>query len=248
MIPLPHPPDLRLLAGITLLLLGLPATADLPLSGRTRGGMEFSGRLAGATVDALHILPPESPESSLIGIPTDSIESLTIPFPDPPSSRFGDEIERLLPLLHLWDRPSREALLAWAGSLPAAGDWARLHLWTTALARSAPEGALRQRAALLKARSLHEIGLFIQLDEELETLNKAVSPLEAPILLCWLNAHRARARGETEQASFWARLPALRIPVASGSLAEQLQAFLTSLESLPAASSFQTAAAINSAP
>ncbi|HKJ90552.1 MAG TPA: hypothetical protein VJ960_05430, partial [Oceanipulchritudo sp.] len=222
----------------------LPATADLPLSGRTRGGMEFSGRLAGATADALQILPPDSPESSLLGIPTDAIESLTILFPDPPSPRFEDHIERLLPLLYLWDRPSREALLAWMDSLPAAGDWPRLHLWTTALAGSATEDALRQRAALLKARSLHELGLFIQLDEELEPLNKAVPPLEAPALLCWLNAHRARARGDTEQARFWARLPALRIPVASGSVAEQLQAFLPSLEALPAASSTQTAAVI----
>ena len=228
MIPFHLPPDQRLLAGIAIVLLALPACADLQLSGRTRGGMVFSGQLAGATTRMLHILPPDSPGSSLLGIPTQSLEFLSVPFPDPPSPRFEEALERLLPLLSFWDRASRESLLVWAEFLLTSGDWPRLHLWSTELAAATPEADLQAQAALFKARALHELGLFIQLDEELLSLNERFSPLQAPLLLCWLNAHRARARGETEEARFWARLPVLRIPVPTGPLAAQLQAFLNS--------------------
>ncbi|MFO7724271.1 MAG: hypothetical protein R6V45_01875 [Oceanipulchritudo sp.] len=232
---------------MALSVLALPAGADLNVSGHTRGGMEFTGRLAGTGDRMLHILPPENPEISLLGIPTESLESLTVPFPDSPSARFQDELERLLPLLPFWDRSSRESLLAWADSLQALDDWPRLYLWTSHLADSAPEDGLRHRALLLKARALYELGLFIQLDKELERINRAFSPLEAPLLLCWLNAHRARDHGDDQQARFWARLPALRIPVASGPLAEQLREFAPSPAAPPASPSPQPSS-IRSAP
>lgn len=175
--------------------------------------MEFRGTLEGVTGDALLVREAGSHSSLQIGIPFSSLESLVISLPDNPGASTNRDLESLLPVLSALDLTSRESLLAYLDRRGDRGDWTDVYVWTRRLETVGTRPALLGRIRLLKARSLHALGLYRQLEEELASLGELIAPVEAPPLYCWLQASLLVRRDAFPEARYWARLPFLKIPV-----------------------------------
>lgn len=222
-------PDSRAGLLLALILLAGFSLNGMQAVGETTAGMKFRGEVTGLREDSVQLLLSGRGEATPVGIPVGSIRTLQLIFPDSP--RNGPETlpETLLPLLPLCDNATLIAVLERARALGESGDWPGAYLWATRLGAVMTSPQFSLEAGLLEAQALLEMGLTRRLGPKLEALNAAADPLSAPLLLCWLNASLHRRTGATEQARFWAELPALRIPASKGALADQLAALATEL-------------------
>jgi hypothetical protein len=199
------------------------------VEGQTTGGMAFAGETVSVDGEALHLDPGHGSATARIGLPLASIATLSINLPQSALADTANALENMVALLPYCDSATLQRLLQWTESRAGTGDWTTVHLWATRLAEAAPEGADALGARILLARSLEALGLFQQLDAALAALNKEVPPLRAPLQLCRLNAGAASRAKQPRAARFWAELPALRIPAATGPLAEELAALAAGL-------------------
>jgi hypothetical protein len=207
------PDQRRKLPAAGILFLAAVEAGALFIQGSSSTGMEFRGELEGVTGDALLVREPGSHSSLQIGIPFSSLEALAISLPDIPDASTDSDLESLLPVLPLMDPASWESLLTYLNRRGDRGDWTDVYVWTRRLETALTSPALLRRIRLLKARSLHALGLYRQLEQELASLGELIPPVEAPPLYCWLQASLLVRRDAFPEAGYWARLPFLKIPV-----------------------------------
>lgn len=204
-----------------------PPLSGVQISGFTESGMAFSGLYAGIADTVLNLRPEETGRGPGIGIPVGIIQSLSIELnggdPDPAI------LESLLPVLNHLDAGTVEWLLAWLESQARDGNWRTVYRWADLFAELPAPLAEALKVRILKARSLWGLGLYRRLEKELEALNRTVPPIEAPLGLCRLNALALMRANHPGEALFWAALPGLRIPVAVGPAARELEALADEL-------------------
>lgn len=198
------------------------AVEALVVRGETEAGMAFHGTLISLSATTMRIQPQEGRDFAQMGIPIEAIRSLGFALPTPPSSTERRALEELGLLLDRFDEATVKGLLDWLDTQVAEGAWVDIYRLAERLSAHPVQGPQQIRARLLKARCLYELGLATRLESELAALNATVPLLEAPPLLCWLNAQLSLTRNRPEEARFWARLPHLQIPSRSDPLAREL--------------------------
>lgn len=201
-------------------------TCAVRIGGTTEGGMTFTGRLTGVSDSVLRLID-DSPGNPRLGIPLDTLERVHLAAADQPDA--VPAMETLSPLLPFLDPPSLRTLLHAAAVDARKGDWHGACLRVEQLAPFLLDPADQLEAGLLKAEALLALGLYRELDAHMKALNARVAPINAPARLCALNARLQLRGGNTRQARFWAQLPALRIPAATGPLADELASILRDL-------------------
>lgn len=184
----------------------------MEIEGQTVSGMEFSGRIRSIQSGVLHLSSPDGGRDLAIGIPMDSLAFARIDIRKPHDADLANRLETVVPLLPALDQQTRAALLEWIRSLGEAGDWPGVYLWAGRLMKAGEYPEIRNAAALLEAQALHKMGLHRELGLKLASLNEGIEPLEAPPLLCRLNAAFWKQEGDPEKAIFWKELPRLQIP------------------------------------
>jgi hypothetical protein len=200
------------------------------LRGENAAGMEFRGELAGVTADTLILRDGSSDSSLQMGVPFSSIGTLHLSLPDTPDASTNRSLESLLPVIPLMNRPSHESLLAYLGRRAGFGDWTDVYRWTQQLESAAADEALLLEIRLLKARSLHALGLHRLMEETLSSLGEQISPIKATPLYCLLRATALARKAKFPEARFWARLPFLQIPVSRDPAMEQLANLFADLD------------------
>lgn len=194
----------------------------LTVGGSGSSGLHFEGELAGLAGGVLMVDPLDGDPSLQIGVPVSSLESLTIRLPAALDTSVTRDLETLLPVLAKFERESVASLLGYLELRGAAGQWTDVYLWTRKLGNVPLDTDLLQKTRLLKARSLHALGLYRRLGEELAVLEESIPPIAAPPVYCWLQAVRLARQEAWSDARFWARLPFLTIPVPRDPLMDTL--------------------------
>lgn len=196
----------------TVMLMAASVLNGLEVRGQTEQGSEFTGMLLSLHSGTLHFRSKNDSGRSPVGIPIDSLASLHLEINEPYPANLARQLESFVPVLQFLDRETRYALTGWARLIGESGDLAGAYLWSDRLANVSPEPDVRLGAGLVKAWSLWQMGLLRELGGQLEDLNQAIEPLEAPPLLCQLNSSYWEWRGDVNQSCFWRELPDLRIP------------------------------------
>lgn len=226
-----HLPDRRRwLPGLALFLVTAGAVNGLVVRGNSTGGLSFAGNFMRISKDTLTIREERNGQTLQIGIPLAGLKSLSISLPGKPVEKINRDLESLLPILSLLDEPSLRSLIQYLECRADAGEWTDTCLWAQRLEAIAREDGPRRRIGLLKARSLHALGLFRLLEEELGKLASLFPPANAPPVYCWLRAVQSARRDQIREARFWARLPFLTIPVPREPVMQELALLATQLE------------------
>lgn len=177
---------------------------------QTRHGGALSGEILRFEDNAVTIGIGTAPPRKEVSVPLDSIQGVDLPTAD--LMRNPSRVLHLAPLFPYASEALRQGLLEGARHLAGNGLWMECHTWLEALEGvgfTAPERLL---LGLTRARALHALGLHTALKTELTRLNGAISPIDAPLALCILNAEARLRDTELEKALYWAQLPALRLP------------------------------------
>lgn len=123
--------------------------------------------------------------------------------------------KHVLPLepLFEWAEPKTLKLLRQvAETLAKEHKWELCHAWLNAIDSLHFEADAQIQNGILKAKCLQRLHLRSALRKQLKHLNSQVSPIAAPLELCFLNAQTALEDEAWATAVFWARLPDLRLP------------------------------------
>jgi hypothetical protein len=212
------------------LFMASSGTGAVLVRGFNLNGMEFRGELISVTTDTLVVRDSGSDTPLQIGIPLSSLETLAISLPDLPDESTNRDLESLLPALPSVDSASMANLVSYLARRGDSGDWTDVYHWTQRLEAIVAEETLRREIELLKARSLHALGLYRLLDEELTSLGGQVPPVEASPLFCWLQASVLARKELLREARYWARLPFLKIPVPRDPVMDRLADLCVNLD------------------
>lgn len=201
-------------------LIACPRLEALALHGKTQAGMSFSGEVLSATPEQL--LLHSGRRNAQLGLSVQDIAWLS------PASgtAFTDFLDWLAGSPHLLTKLAPEGKRELLDHLESAGeprDWGQIRRWADRLVLALQDPADRLRAQLLRAEAHHALGFTRQLGNDLQLLNEALSPLDAPVRLCWLNSRLAESRENWQEAAYWASLPLHRIPMENGPLVEDLR-------------------------
>lgn len=203
-----------------VLLAPLPASsARVHL--QTLGGGSLTGEILRFEENAVSIGIGTRPPRKEVSVPLTSIASVDLPetaaLLENPAA-----VLHLAPLFPFASPALRASLLEGAQHLAENGLWMPCHTWLQAIDGVSFDPPERTRLRLTRARALHALGLYSALKEELTALNEAISPLEAPRVLCLLNAEALLRDTHLEKALYWAQLPSLRLPTESDPHLQQL--------------------------
>ena len=178
------------------------------INGMTLEGMPFSGTLSSAGSSILEI---QDSRSGSIGLPCSRIDWIHLTRP-PEGIHLLEALGNTPGLLELWDQETLLKAYQAVRQLAEQTEWPAVYRWTHLLGPVITQPQLKFETGLLRARAVHEMGLFKRAAQELESLQAMVEPLTAPLEYCRLKARLARRNGDTKAAQYWSSLPSLRIP------------------------------------
>jgi hypothetical protein len=203
-------------SAILPLLLALPAVSlsavSLHVEGVTTSGFSFAGSIHSVTTKSLVLRPGETAGPERVAFPVRTLASVSISFPPGGGSAPLALLTPLRSLLPLTDPPTRQRMLDLLRGELQAETAEEVFAWAEALAGLPAPPATTREAQLLAADALARLGLWRETARRVETLNGRIPALAAPARLCRLNQRLAERRGDDATATWWARLPQLRIP------------------------------------
>lgn len=201
-------PDLR---SLTLLLLILPDLLAVEVRIASTAGLQLMGDVIQADESELTLAERGPLPRREVTLPTASIREFALMDPQV----VLQNPQHVLPLepLFEWAEPKTlELLRKVAETLAEQQKWELCHAWMNAIDSLRFEADAQIQNGILKAKCLRRLHLRSALREQLKHLNNKVSPIAAPLELCFLNAQIALEDEDWATAVFWARLPNLRLP------------------------------------
>lgn len=126
-------------------------------------------------------------------------------------------------LLPLWNSHIQESLVQHMENLSRSREWAESYRIATILEKALSDPELIDRIHILKAWALYEMGLHTQSKSVIgeHDTNRETSA-DYSTRYCWLRMKHALLDGDLETATYWALIPALRIPCDTSELAIEL--------------------------
>lgn len=215
----------NIIVSLSLLTLIPLKVSGLMMVVQTSSGMHLQGELVSVRGKQLTITTTGQSSRETIGIPLEGISAIQVP-----ESRFDQAYDplpkNLIPYL---DFTTQGKFLKWIEDLGQEGHWVKAWEWAGFMEEASRSREIKLRSSLIKAHGLYEMKLYGELAIALENLNGKFDPLNAPELLCWLNAVSEFDRDNKASALFWAELPALRVGPPDPEIAENCRQLAASI-------------------
>lgn len=195
---------------------GLLLTCDLGSSQTLRGSFRA------IEPDYLILDAPGTGSTQQHILPISQIQQLQWTTDESDARRTMSELSQLRPLWGQFADGAQQELLHQLERMAASDQWQDCYRHSDYLLSLPQPDERRGRIAVLRLWSMMELGLTAAANDEVQRLREQITPLEAPLRFFWLAARLAQQQGNTDEATRWAALPFLRIPSASGPLADDL--------------------------
>lgn len=196
---------------LTLLLLTLPDLHAVEVRITSIAGLQLVGDVIQVDESELTLAEKGSLPRREVTLPTASIREFALTDPQA-ALRNPQHLLPLEPLIEWADPKTLKLLRQVAETLANEQNWELCHAWLNAIDRLHFGAEAQIQNDILKAQCLRKLHLRSALRKQLKHLNSKVSPIAAPLELCFLNAQTALEDTDWATVVFWARLPDLRLP------------------------------------
>lgn len=196
---------------LTLLILILSDLQAVEVHITSIVGLQLIGDVIRVDESELTLAEKGSLPRREVSLPTASIREFALTDPQA-ALQNPQHVLPLEPLFEWADPKTLKQLRQVAETLAKEQKWELCHAWLNAIDSLHFDADAQIQNGILKAQCLRKLHLRSALRKQLKQLNNKISPIAAPLELCFLNAQTALEDTDWAMVVFWARLPDLRLP------------------------------------